>query len=520
MYWTAAPVSYLRAADGGLVPQPVAVDLAAVWGGPYQWAGAPADAGVLDVPFRSLTPHTALGAGVAIRAVGEFDPAKVASAPGAPSPYLPELLTGADARSRQLLGGQPLEADGDLAGYPSAAASLVMPLADIGAFTSGFAGTDRAAPIGIIRVRVGGTAGDDAPSRERIQQVAQEIVRATGLHVYAVFAATATTHVIDLPAGLHGRPPLRVDEEWYRIDTRTTVQAGTDPHSISLSELELLAGEMVIAWGIWRITWTRRRELATLRALGWRRRRVGEHLLAEFALIALVACVAAVMLVYAVGTVLVGRPEWAWLLLSIPAAVAMILAAAWWPLLRAATMVLARPLRTAPVPARRLLSPPLRTLFGGFVIALACAALSLELAARWAFSGAAQSWAGRSVTWEVTVVDIAAVLVIVVMATVMVADLYLVTERERAGELRTLRAIGWSARDVARLTLGNAIRIGVAGGLAAAALDLIGGLAVAGFAPLRMVAVAGLAAAAGVTMSLLAVGVAAVIRRAATLVGN
>jgi len=526
MYWTATPVSYAKAADGGLVPQPVAVDLAAVWGGPYEWAGAPADAGVLDVPFRSLTEHSALGAGVAVRAVGVFDPAKIASAPATPSPYVPELLTGADARSRQLLGGRPLTADGDPGGYPGAAASLVMPLADLGALTSGFAGADRAAPIGVIRVRVAGAAGDDAASRERIRVVAQEIVRATGLHVYAVLSATATTRVIDLPAGLHGRPPLRVDEEWYRDDTRTTVQAGTDAHSISLSELDLLAGQAAIAWGIWRMALARRGELTTLRALGWRRRQVGEQLLAEFALTAMVAGLLAVLAVYAVGTVLAGRPGWVWLLLSIPAAIAMILAAAWWPLLRATTRTLAGSLRldrlrrprrrsrppsgeTVTASAGKLLRTPSRTLLGGFVIALACAALSLELAARWAFHGAAQSWAGRSVSWEGTVVDVAAVLVIVTMATVTVADLDWVTARERAAELRTLRAIGWSSRDVTRLTLVNAVRLGLAGGLTAAAADLLGGLAVSGSAPLRLIAVAGVAAAAGVTMSLLAAGISA-----------
>ncbi len=509
MYWTAAPVGYGRATDGELVPEPVAVDLAAVWGGPYEWAGAPADASVLDVAFRSLTSHTALGAGVTIRAVGVFAPAKVASGPATPSPYFPELLTGADARSRQLLGGRPLAADGDPGGYPAAAASLVMPLADIGAFTGGFAGTDRAAPIGVIRVRVAGATGDEAASLERIREVAQEIVRATGLHVYAVLASTQTTKVIDLPAGLHGRPPLRIDEVWYRSDTRTTVRAGTDPHSVSLSELDLLAGLVVIAWGVWRLTSARRLELATLRALGWRRRQVGEHLLAEFALTAIVACLAAVLAVYGIGTALAGRPDWAWLVLGIPAAIAMVLAAVWWPLVRA-----------VPASAGRLLREPARTLLGGFVIALACAALSLELAARWAFSGAAHSWAGRSVTWQGTVVDIAAVLVIVTMATVTVADLDRVTAHERAGELRTLRAIGWSARDVATLTLRNAVRLGLAGGLAAGALDFLGTLAVAGYLAPRMIAVAGLAALAGVAISLLAACLAAASRRSATLGGN
>jgi putative ABC transport system permease protein len=238
----------------------------------------------------------------------------------------------------------------------------------------------------------------------------------------------------------------------------------------------------------------------------------------------------AVLADYAVGTVLAGRPGWGWLLLSIPAAIAMILVPAWWPLLRAAVSAMAGPLhlnglrrqrgrtwrparRVAAATGGKLLRTPSRTLLGGFVIALACAALSLDLAAHWAFRGAAQSWAGRSVSWEGQVVEVATVLIIVTMVTLTVADLNWVTARERTAEFRTLRAIGWSARDVTRLTLRNAVRLGLAGGLAAGAGDLVGGIAVSGSVPPRMIAVAAVAAAAGVAMSLFAVGISAALSR-------
>ena len=87
------------------------------------------------------------------------------------------------------------------------------------------------------------------------------------------------------------------------------------------------------------------------------------------------------------------------------------------------------------------------------MIAGASAALSLQVAARWAFAGAATSWTQRPVTGQGTLVDGAAVLIVVLMATFTVADLDWVALRERAVEVRTLRAIGWSALDLARLTL-------------------------------------------------------------------
>jgi hypothetical protein len=513
-------VSYGLTADGALTPQPVATNLAAAWDGAYMWAGTPAEAGVLDVPFRSLTEHAALAGGATAQAVGVFDPAKVASAPGTPSPYRPELLTGADARSKRLLGSHPLAADGDPGAYPGSAASLVVPLADIGAFTSGYAGVNGAAPIGVIRVRVAGAAGDTAASENRIRAVAQEIVRATGLNVQAVLGSTATTRVVDLPAGLHGRPPLRVAEVWYRSDIRTTVWTGLGPGSIALSGLELLTGQVIIAWGIWRLIRARRGELATLRALGWRRRQLGGKLLAEFSPTAVVAIAAAVPAGYGIGAALADRPDWGWLLLSIPATIAMILVQTRRPLLRTTARVAAdlpradwprwwpadRPGRviTPSRQVRKLLRTPERMMLSMFVITVACAAFSLELATRWVFHGAADPWAGRSVPWQGTVVDAAAVLLIVMMATFAVADLDGLTLRERAAEVRTLRAIGWRARDLTRLALWNAIWPGLAGGLAAGTLDLLGGLVAAGTAPPQLIALAGLVAGIGVAVSLLA----------------
>jgi hypothetical protein len=496
-YWTAGRVNYAPG-TGVLTPEPVAADLAAAWNGPYLWAGQPAQASALDVPFRTMTRHAALAGGAAVQAVGVFDPAKVASAPATPSPYSPELLSGADERSRQLLGGQPLESDGDPAGYARSAASLVVPLADIGAFTSGYTGTTAAAPVGVIRVRVAGAAGDSAASEDKISAVAQEIVRATGLSVQPVLGTTVTTRAVAVPAGLHGRPPLLVNEVWYRAAVRTTVWRGLGVDSIVLAELELLAGEVGIGWGTWRLLRSRRRELATLRALGWRRTQLAVRTLAEFAPAAVIAAAAAALSGYAIAAALAGRLRWAWLLLCVPVAIAAVLPWAKRTLLTGAPRGGRRRGRRG-----RLLGNsrrPLRLL----VIAGASVALTLQVAARWAFAGAATSWTQRPVTVQGTFVNGAAVLVVAAMATFTAADLDWVALRERAVEVRTLRAIGWPARRLAGLTLRNAAWAGLSGGLLAGGADLLAGLPASGAAPLRLVAIVVLAVASGITLSLVA----------------
>ena len=527
-YWTAGRVTYAPAAGGALAPEPVAAELAAVWNGAYQWAGEPAQASALDVPFRTLTQHTALAGGATVQAVGVFAPAKVASAPATPSPYSPELLTGADERSRQLLGDQPLAPDGDPAGYAGSAASLVVPLADIRAFTRGYPSEGSAGPIGVIRVRVAGAAGDTAASEDKISTVAQEIVRATGLSVQPVFGTTATTRVVALPAGLHGRPPLLVDEVWYRSDVRTTVWTGLGLDSIVLIELQLLAGEVGIGWGTWRLLRSRRGELATLRALGWRRRQLAGRLLAGFAPAAVIAVAAVALAGRAAGALPAGRLEWAWLLLCVPAVIAAVIPRTRYTLLAAKLRELAGATRgdrwrgrppgrrsarqgRAGAPAllvRRRLRPRAgpRRLLRTLVIGGASMGLSLQLAGRWAFAGAATSWTQRPVTGQVTFVDVAAVLIVVLMATFTVADLDWVALRERAVEVRTLRAIGWSARDLAGLTSRNAVWPGLSAGLIAGGADLVAGLPASGAAPLRLVALVVVAVSSGLALSLLANG--------------
>jgi FtsX-like permease family len=534
-YWTAGRVTYAPAAGGVLTPQPVSTDLAGAWNGAYLWAGQPAQASALDVPFRTLTEHAALAGGATVRAVGVFDPTKVDSAPATPSPYSPELLTGADERSRQLLDWQPLAPDGDPAGYARSAASLVVPLADIGAFTSGYSGAASAGlantgPIGVIRVRVAGAAGDTAASEAKISAVAQEIVRATGLRVQPVLGTTVTTREVALPAGLHGRPPLLVDEVWYRSDVRTTVWTGLGVDSIVLIELQLLAGEVGIGWGTWRLLRSRRRELATLRALGWRGSQLAGRLLAEFAPAAVIALAAAALAGYAIEAVLAGRLEWAWLLLCVPAVIAASVPREWYTPLAARVTGLAggprgdwprqrerRPSSRSARPGRagspaflirrrlRLRAGP-RRLLRTLLIAGASVALSLQVAARWAFAGAVTSWTQRPVTGLGTVVDGVAVLIVAAMATFTVADLDWVALRERAVEVRTLRAIGWSGPGLARLTSRNAVWPGLSGGLIAGGADLLIGLPAAGAAPPRLIALVALEAASGIALSLIANG--------------
>jgi hypothetical protein len=547
-YWTPGPARYATAADGALIPKPVPAD-PAVWAGLYALTGQDvATAAALDGGFRALTPHVAVSlgsrfagrrpsySGAALKTVGVFVPARIPSSTATPSPYLGEALSGADAASRRLLGGGTLAPDGNPAGYPSPGATLVMPLRDIGAFTAAgaYTHTEVRAPIGSIRVRVAGVTGDDALSQARVRMVAQEIVRATGLHVDVTLAASDATRTIDLAADGNGRPALALREVWYRSDTWTTVSSAVDPHSVGLSTTVLLVGSVFVVIGSPATRRRRRRELATLRALGWRRRQVAWQLMREFALISATAGMLAVLIAYAVTAALRRDPATGWPLLSLPAVAMMTLVAALWQVRRAtaepviATAASGNPagIRTRRVgvfgyAVRNLLRDPRRSVLGVVVITGASAAMGLELTVRWVFGGAVVgSWFTLPFSWQDDPVDLAAVLTIAAMAIVTLTLMSWLSAAERAVDLRTLRAIGWPARSVARLVIGEAGVLGCAGGLAASVLDVAGALAIVHRPPAALAVVAPTVIGLGVLLSLIAVSLSAAVERATRALGR
>ncbi len=539
-YWTPRPAHYTVGADGALTPQPVPAD-PAIWAGPYALTGQDAaTADVADVGFRALTPHVAVSltnsagdsgqpaSGAALHVVGVFDPDRIASSAATPSPYLGETLSGADAASRRLLDGGTLAPDGNPAGYPSPGATLVMPLQDIGAFTAAgaYTHTDARAPIGSIRVRVAGVTGDDALSQARVRVVAQEIVRATGLLVDVTLAASAARRTVYLAAGHDGRPALSLTEIWYRSDTRTTVSSAVDPRSVALSAAVLVVGTAFVLSGTAAMLHRRRRELATLRALGWRRRHVAWQLVQEFALISLAAGLLAVGLAYILEAAIGRDPATGWPLLSAPAGVAMTMVAAWWQVRRATAEpsastagfaaragLRARPAGVFGHAVRSMLRAPGRTALGVGVITVACTLLGLELVVRWVFGGAVVgSWFGQPFWWLDDPVDLAAVLTIVALATVTVTDIRWSSAPERAVELRTLRAIGWPAHGVALLAVGEAVLLGLSGGVAASVLDVVGVLALVHQFPADLLGVVAVVVGTGVAMALVAASASAVAR--------
>jgi len=265
---------------------------------------------------------------------------------------------------------------------------------------------------------------------------------------------------------------------------------GPDAGSLVLFGLAVIVAEVAFSVGAMAALRPRRADFATLRALGWPRCSVRRPLLAFFVTVGAIVGMLALLLSLSAQLGLdPGARQDGWRMVIMPGSLLMVVAGSW-------------------VPARRVTRDEAgrglaRWMAKGALIAGTGMALSLELATRWA-------WREHSVPWQVGVVDWAAVIVIAGVSVGTIADLDWLAMGERAGESRTLRAMGWSARGLAWMAIQEAALLGSVGGLAAGGLDALGCLLVAHRMPQRMLWVVLIVVLAGVIVSLVAVGLAAV----------
>ncbi|WP_460829445.1 ABC transporter permease [Nocardioides hungaricus] len=412
------------------------------------------------------------------------------------SGVLPTASTGADANSRQLLGDRALAPSPNVAGLVQPPPLLITTLAATEQWYQGWSPSVGGKPISAIRVRVAGVDGVDPVSRERVRLAAQLIRQRTGLQVDITLGSSATRVPVVDPAGKSGRPRLVLSQWWVKKGVATTVLRALDKKSLAIFGLVLLVSMLTIANAAIASIRARRAEFGVLACLGWTRAQITGLVLREIALLAVLAGVIAVGLSYLLGEVFgtpigIGRA-----LLAVPTALVVALIAGLVPVWRAGR---ASPMTAihAPVPAPRratlvrsvlalarvnLTRNKVRTLLGACGLTVAVAASTLLIGVSLGFRGAVVgSVMGNAVAIQVRTADYAAVGATLLLALLGVANVIYLNIRERGVEFATLLSTGWSARELSRATLWEALGLGMLGtvsgiilGLAAAAVVISG----------------------------------------------
>jgi hypothetical protein len=525
-YWSVGPVDYQRTTTGALTPRQVA-NPGSVW---YIGGATAAVMDDEDSQYRTVTSHVNVNAYKStdgqvfpmIKVAGVFDPASIASFdPLSQVPlgdYQPVAAAPATAASRRALRGSDLLPSQNLGGLVSQPVNLITTLSALPGLqnTHFFTGVHAADPISVIRVRVAGVTGPGALSRERINEVAQQIAQRTGLDVDIVAGSSPSPRTIDLRGGKFGQPPLTLTENWVKEGVAVAILSEVDKTSVALFTLILVVCVLFIGNAATAAVRGRRRELGVLAAVGWRRSRLFATILGELAGIGFAAglLAAAIAVPVSAGLGLSASPGRA--LLAVPVAIAVAVIGGLAPAWLAAHALPVSSVRPPVLPVRRAHQPrgitslallnvtrtPGRTLIGVVSLAAGIAALTMLTAVTVAFRGQiAGSLLGNYVAVQVRGVDYIAAGATAALGVLAVADVVFLNIRERAAELATIRSFGWRDGALARLVITEGGAIGVAGSLAGAGLGLGGAAWFAGHLPARLLVIAAVAAVAGVLIT-------------------
>jgi hypothetical protein len=494
-YWTSGPTTYRPLSGGELAPLPV-TNPNSVWTsslfGQTGFEAAPIDS--TDSGFRQLNEELRTNTSqqlLTLHAVGEFDPSKL---PGFSAlsqvpleTYYPPQVTGADAASQKALGNQPLLPNANMAGYLQQPPLILTTLSSLPAFEQDFPTVKAAAPVSVVRVRVGGLHGSVRQQLAQIAQVAAAIRQATGLDVDITAGSSPTTETIALPAGSYGRPALTLNESWVRKAVALVILNAVDGKSLALFVLILIVCAFFLANAAFAAVRARRTEIGVLRCLGWPRRMIFMFTLGEVMLTGLVAGVVGTGLsALLIALLRLEVPWWrvglvipvAMLLAGLSGLVPALLAAHAQPLDAVAPAVRA-PRRPHPVrhiaglALVNLRRAPARAALAAAALAVGIAALTVLLALNLAFDqGVVGSALGGFVANQVRAVDYLSASLAIVLGAASVADVLYINLRERASEFAVLTAVGWRRGHVARVAIGEGLGIGLAGSFGGAVLGL------------------------------------------------
>lgn len=535
-YWVPRDVRYRGSPSDRLKPAPVS-NSEGIWRS--EWFAAdggfhPAPPSNADVQFRRLEVYTGSNLVVGnllqiprLRVVGRYDPAKLPGFnPLSRVPletYYPPLLEPGDGASRRTLGGKDLRPTQNLGDYVQQPPLMLTTLEGLEPFLQpeAFKGPidRRKALISAIRIRVSDVKGPDELSMARIRAVALAVRERTNLDVDITAGSSPRKLVVDLPPGEFGRPRLLLTEGWVKKGVSVAFLQALDKKTLALAGLVLLACGFFIGNGAFAVTRARQREIGTLLCLGWSQWTIFRAVLAELALVGCLAGFVGTVIAVALTTTFALELSVLQALTALPVAVAVALLTGLlpaWIACRSVPLDAVLPLRAETVHERRVSSLASmaivnltrmrgRTLIGIAGLLVGVAALTLLVGINEAFAGSlVGTLLGDAILVQVRGIDFASAALVIILASLALADVLYVNLRERAAEILTLRAVGWADADLRKEVALEALGLAVLGALGGAMLGFVVGILVFEVPLLPLARSALVAASGGILVALLA----------------
>jgi len=340
--------------------------------------------------------------------------------------------------------------------------------------------------ISAVRVRVSGIDRFSSEAQVRIEAVASEIVRRTGLEVDVVVGSSPRPVLVHIPgAEVPGEntediPPLGyVEEYWIQKGVSLTTHEKVQWANV------LLFGAMLVVCTVFILNATtttvlgRVHEFGLLKALGWRTTSLARLVLGEGLLVGFVAGGVGVALAAGLAAGLglalpLERAVLVWPLGLLLCLVGYLFPALWAGRVAPAAAVKqgeitqggGRAPRWLGYAGRALWRRRARALLSGAVVAAGAGMLTFLLGLLWGLRGyLTLTLLGQYVLMHVEGYHWAMVGLILGVGALAVVDTLLVGVAERRREIGVLKAVGWRTEAVGRLFLTEGALLGLVGGL-------------------------------------------------------
>lgn len=343
--------------------------------------------------------------------------------------------------------------------------------------------------ISAIRVRVAGIDEMDADAQVRIEEVANEIVQRTGLHVDVMVGSSPQPVLVHIP-GYEGVGELGyVEEYWVKKNVNTLIRSGMNLADGLLFATMLGAGVLLLFNLNLFLMLGRVSEVALYNALGWRRRDIIKRLLGQVLPVALfsilLAALVSLLIIHILSLEIVVRQ---FLLIVILELLAFMLSALLpaWQISRASPVEYLQKGEAIPQPSHgkkthlraivmeNILRKPARSLTILFSLLLTSGLLTLLILVQSSLHGQLYGtllgrWIHSSIQPYHRLMAVGALLLTIINILLSTR----VNVNERKDEIGLLSAFGWRRRDIANLFCWEQTGICLVGALAGLLLGVL-----------------------------------------------
>jgi cell division protein FtsX len=354
------------------------------------------------------------------------------------------------------------------------------------------------AAISAIRVRVGDITELTPANQRKIEAIAVQIARSTGLTVDVMVGSSPTRILVRVPGVGY------VEEQWIQKGVNLAYRQGIQTGNWLLLATLLVAGSLFTLDLVWAEVVARRRIIALQKALGWRSRTIFAQVVGQIAVLGCGAAVAGILAALALTNLSGWQPLPLELLFGLPLlVVGLSMAGSLWPAWLASRVPPVVGMRQGGIRYRRqgaglVASPgmyawrelqrrPLRTALTGLAMALAAALLALLLAITFQQRGMLSgTLLGEFILVNIESFHYAIVAIGLGLAAFSTLNGLLGSILERRREIGVLKAVGWRTAAVARIFVVQGLLLGLTGGCMGAIIGSLAFIALYNTIPLTL----------------------------------